>query len=62
MSSFSFLLKSDTLEDRIRQFKHEVFGPTRGTNASVCKAVAIKQRRTVILARLFIVVLYIAIE
>lgn len=42
MSSFFFLLKSDTSEDRIRQFKHEVFGPTIGTNASVYKAVAIK--------------------
>ena len=35
-------LKSDTSEDRIRQFKHEVFCSTIGTNASVCKAVAIK--------------------
>ena len=44
ISSLSFLVgvKSDTSEDRIRQFKHEVFGPTIGTNASVYKAVAIK--------------------
>ena len=56
MSSFFFLLKSDTSEDRIRQFKHEALDLTIGTNASVYKAVAIKPRRIVILARLFIVV------
>ena len=56
VSSFFFLLKSATSEDRIRQFKHEALDLTIGTNASVYKAVAIKPRRIVILARLFIVV------